>query len=58
MHRRYRLSDLSLGCGSIFDEPYAKEIDQLYAGTMSILYTMVISIHYQPLSRKRHYYED
>ena len=58
MHQRYRLSDLSLGYGSIFDKPYAKEIDQLYAGTMSILHTMVTSIHYQPLSRNRHYYED
>ena len=34
------------------DKPYVTAIDELYAGTTSILYTKVISIHYQTLPKK------
>ena len=33
-------------------KPYATTIDGLYAGTKSIPYTKVTSIHYQTLSKK------
>ena len=45
----YKLSDISL---AISDEPYATTIDELYAGTKSIAYTRVTSIHCQTLSKK------
>ena len=48
----YKLSDISLEYGAIFDEPYATAIGDLYAGTTSIPYTKVASIHYQTLSKK------
>ena len=47
----YKLSDISLDYDSIFDEPYATTIGEMYTGT-SILYTRVTSIHYQTYSKK------
>ena len=47
----YKLSDISLECDTIFDEPYATGIGEMYVGT-SIQYTKVESIHYQTLSQK------
>ena len=48
----YKLSDISLEYDTMFDEPYATTIGGLYAGTRSIPYTKVTSIHYQALSKK------
>ena len=48
----YKLSDISLEYDSIFDEPYARTIGDMYAGTTPIPYTKVTSIHYQALSKK------
>ena len=48
----YKLSDISLEYDAIFDEPYATTIGELYAGTKSIPYTEVTSIHFQTLSKK------
>ena len=48
----YKFSDISLEYDAIFDEPYATTIGQMYAGTTSIPYTKVTSIHYQTLSKK------
>ena len=45
-------SDISLDYDAIFDEPYDTTIGEMYAGTMSIPYTMITSIHYQTLSKK------
>ena len=53
----YKLSDISLKYDAIFDEPYATTIGEMFAST-SIPYTKVESIHYQTLSKKRHYLED
>ena len=47
----YKLADISVEYDAIFDERYATTIDELYAGTGSIPYTKVISIHYQILSK-------
>ena len=47
----YKLSDISLENDAIFDEPYAKTIGEMYAGT-SIPYAKATSIHYQTLSKK------
>ena len=47
----YKLSDISLDYDSIFDEPYATAIGEMYTGT-SILYTRVTLIHYQTYSKK------
>ena len=47
-----KLSDISLEYKAIFDEPYVTTIGQMYAGTTSIPYTKVTSIHYQTLSKK------
>ena len=44
-----KLSDISL---AISDEPYTTKIDELHAGTKSIAYTKVTSIHYETLSKK------
>ena len=46
----YKLSDISLEYGAIFDEPYATTIGLMYTGTTS--YTKVELIHYQTLSKK------
>ena len=48
----YKLSDISLEYDAIFDEPYATTIGELYAGTKSIPYTEVTSIHFQTLSKR------
>ena len=48
----YKVSDISLKYDAIFNESYATTIGELYAGTTSIPYTKVISIHYQTLSKK------
>ena len=48
----YKLPDISLEHDAVFDEPYATTIGEMYAGTMSIQYTKVTSIHYQTLSKK------
>ena len=48
----YKLSDCSLEYGVLFEEPHPTEIGELYAGTTSILYNKVTSIHYQTLSEK------
>ena len=47
----YKLSDILLAYDAIFDEPYATSIREMYAGTTSIPYTKVISIHYQTLPK-------
>ena len=48
----YKLSDISLEYDAIFDKPYATSIGEVYAGTTSIPYTKVTSIHYQPPSKR------
>ena len=48
----YKLSDISLEYGAIFDEPYATTTGEMYTGTTSISDTNVKSIHYQTLSKK------
>ena len=48
----YKLSDVSLEYDAIFDEPYATARGELYAGTKSIPYTKVTSMHYWKLSKK------
>ena len=48
----YNLSNISLEFDAIFDRPYALTIGELYAGTASITYIKVTSIHYQALSKK------
>ena len=48
----YKLSDISLEYDAIFDEPYATTIGELYAGTKSIPYSEVTSIHFQTLSKR------
>ena len=48
----YKLSDISLECDAIFDEPYATTIEQMYIETTSIPYTKAKLIHYQTLSKK------
>ena len=50
----YKLSDISLEYDTIFDEPYATTIGEMYAGT-SIPYVKVTSVHYQTLKKKRRY---
>ena len=54
MYWRYlsKLSDISLEYDTIFDEPYATTIGEMYNGTTSIPYTKVGLIHYQTLSKK------
>ena len=47
-----QLSDISLEYDAILDRPYATDIGEMYAGTTSIPYTKVTSIHYQTLSKK------
>ena len=47
----YKLSDMSLEYDAIFDEPYATTIGEMYAGTTSIPYNKVTSIHYQTLKK-------
>ena len=42
----YKLSGILLEYGAIFDEPYVTPIGEMYAGTTSIPYTKVTSIHY------------
>ena len=54
----YKLSDIFLEYAAIFDEPYTTTIDELYAGATVIPYTKVTSIHYQAVSKKRHYLGD
>ena len=39
-------------CTGDNDEPYTMTIGEMYAGTTSIPYTKVTSIHYQALSKK------
>ena len=41
----YKFSDISLEYDAIFDELYATTIGKIYAGTTSILYTKLTSIH-------------
>ena len=48
----YKLSDISLECGAIFDKPYVTAIGELYAGTMSIAHNTVTSIDYQTLYKE------
>ena len=48
----YKLSDISLECDAIFDEPYTTTIGEMYTGTTSIPYTKLTSIHYQTLAKK------
>ena len=48
----YKLSDKSLEYDVIFEEPYATTIGLIYAGTTSVPYTKVTSIHYQTLPKK------
>ena len=48
----YKLSDISLEYDTIFDEPYAATIGEMYTGRKSIPYTKLTSIHYQTLSKK------
>ena len=48
----YNISDISLEYDAVFDEPYATTIGELYAGTTSIPYTKVTSIHYQILPKE------
>ena len=54
----YKLSEILLEYDAILDEPYATSIGEMYTGTTSIPYTKITSIHYQTLSKKRHYLED
>ena len=46
------LSNISLKYHAILDRPYATTIGEIYAGTTSIPYTKVTSVHYQTLSKK------
>ena len=55
-YAKYKLSDISLEYDAIFDEPYARAIGEMYAGT-SIPHTNVTSIHHETLSKKT-YLED
>ena len=48
----YKLSDISLECDAIFDEPYTTTIGEMYTGTTLIPCTKVTSIHYQTLAKK------
>ena len=48
----YKLSDISLEYDTIFDEPYATTIGQMYSGTTSIPYTKVELVQYHTLSKK------
>ena len=48
----YKLLDISLEYDTIFDEPYAATIGEMYTGRKSIPYTKLTSIHYQTLSKK------
>ena len=48
----YNISDISLEYDAVFNEPYATTIGELYAGTTSIPYTKVTSIHYQILPKE------
>ena len=43
----YKISDISVECDAIFEERYATKIGGLNAGTTSIPYFKVASIHYQ-----------
>ena len=49
---KYELSNISLEYDAILDRPYATIIGEMYAGTTSIPYTKVTSLHYQTLSKK------
>ena len=49
---KYKLSDISLEHDAILEEAYATTIGEIYAGTTSIPYTKVTSIHYQTLFKK------
>ena len=49
---KYELSNISLEYDAILDRPYATTIGEMYAGTTSIPYTKVTSVHYQTLSKK------
>ena len=53
----YKFSDISLEYHVILDGPYATAIDGIHEKTL-ICYTKVTSIHYQTLSKKKHYLED
>ena len=48
----YKLSEISSEYDSIFHEPYATTIGQMYTETRSIPYTKVELIHYHRLSKK------
>ena len=48
----HKISDIILEYDAIFDDPYATIIREAYITEMSIPYTKVTSIHYQPLSKK------
>ena len=48
----YKLSDISLEYDTIFDQPHATTIGEMYTGTTSITCTKVTSIHCQALSKK------
>ena len=48
----YKHSDISFEYDAIFDEPDATTIGEMHAGTTSIPYTNVTSIHHQTLSKK------
>ena len=48
----YKISDINLEYDGIFDISYPTSIREIYSGRLSILYTKVISIHYQALSKK------
>ena len=47
-----KTSDISVKYDAIFCESYTTNIGELYAGTTSIPYPKVTSIHYQTLSKK------
>ena len=49
---KYELSNISLEYDAILVRPYATTIGEMYAGTTSIPYTKVTSLHYQTLSKK------
>ena len=53
----YKFSDISLEYHVILDGPYATAIDGIHEKTLTC-YTKVTSIHYQTLSKKKHYLED
>ena len=48
----YKVSDISVDYIGKFDERYAAMIGELYAGTASIPYSQVKSIHCQALLKK------